>query len=111
VDQLVRHPNVYADTSAVRQYDYIVQAIKRAGPQKLLFGSDGPWLHPGVEIEKIRLLGLPPEKRALILGGNILRLLRQAHVGASRPPVSQPKQRGSPHAHALNGSRPDVALM
>jgi predicted TIM-barrel fold metal-dependent hydrolase len=90
VYQLARYPNVFADTSAVRQYDYIVEAIKRAGPQKLLFGSDGPWLHPGVEIEKIRLLGLPPEKEALILGGNVLRLLHSARVGAKRqllPPI------------------------
>lgn len=77
IDQLVRYPNVYADTSAVRQFDYIVQAVKRAGAAKLLFGSDGPWLHPGLELHKIRLLGLPPGKEALILGGNALRLLRQ----------------------------------
>jgi hypothetical protein len=94
VDQLARHPNVYADTSGVRQYDYIVQAIKRAGPGKLLFGSDGPWLHPGVEIEKIRLLGLPPEQEATILGGNILRLLREAKSaggrGVRRPQALRP---------------------
>jgi predicted TIM-barrel fold metal-dependent hydrolase len=76
VDQLVRHPNVYADTSSVRHFDYIVQAIKRAGPRKVLFGSDGPWLHPGVEIEKVRLLGLPREAEGLVLGGNILRLIK-----------------------------------
>ena len=46
IDQLVRHPNVYADTSGVRRFDYLVEAIKRAGARKLLFGSDGPWLHP-----------------------------------------------------------------
>ena len=52
-----------------------MQAVKRAGARKILFGSDGPWLHPGVELQKIKLLGLPPGKEALILGGNILRLL------------------------------------
>lgn len=82
VYQLVRYPNVYAETSGVRQYDYLVEAIRRAGPGKLLFGSDGPWLHPGVEIQKIRLLGLPREKEAMILGGNILQLLSDARVGA-----------------------------
>lgn len=82
VDQLVRFPNVYGDTSGVRRFDYIVQAVKRAGPHKLLFGSDGPWLHPGVELHKIRLLGLPADKEALILGGNVLRLLRQVRSGA-----------------------------
>jgi predicted TIM-barrel fold metal-dependent hydrolase len=80
VDQLLHHPNVYGDTSAVRRFDYIVQAVKRAGPHKVIFGSDGPWLHPGVEIEKIRLLGLPPREEALILGGNAYRLLSQVRV-------------------------------
>ena len=75
IDQLVRFPNLYGDTSSVRHFDYIVQAVKRAGARKILFGSDGPWLHPGVELQKIKLLGLPPGKEALILGGNILRLL------------------------------------
>lgn len=79
--QLARYPNVYADTSGVRRFDYIVQAIKTGGARKLLFGSDGPWLHPGVELHKIRLLGLPREQEGLVLGGNILRLLRPARVG------------------------------
>jgi predicted TIM-barrel fold metal-dependent hydrolase len=80
VDQLVRHPNVYADTSGVRNFDYIVQAIRRAGARKLLFGSDGPWLHPGLELHKVRLLHLPPRDEALVLGGNALRLLRGARA-------------------------------
>ena len=78
VDQLVRHPNVYADTSGVRRFSYLVQAVRRAGPWKLLFGSDGPWLHPGLELFKIRLLGLAPEAQALVLGGNAYRLLGKA---------------------------------
>jgi hypothetical protein len=77
IDQLVRYPNVYADTSGVRRFDYIVEAIKRAGARKVLFGSDGPWLHPGLELHKIRLLGLSPDQETLVLGGNALRLLRQ----------------------------------
>ena len=78
VDQLVHYPNVYADTSGVRRFDYIVQAVQRAGPHKLLFGSDGPWLHPGVELHKIRMLGLPLDKEALILGTNAVRLMGKA---------------------------------
>jgi predicted TIM-barrel fold metal-dependent hydrolase len=84
IDQLIRHPNLYADTSSVRHFDYIVQAVKRAGPRKILFGSDGPWAHPGVELHKIRLLGLPPGPRALILGGNIMRLLGNPILDISR---------------------------
>jgi predicted TIM-barrel fold metal-dependent hydrolase len=80
VDQLVHHPNVYGDTSGVRRFDYIVQAVARAGPHKVLFGSDGPWLHPGVEIEKIRLLGLPRKQEELVLGGNARRLLTGGRI-------------------------------
>jgi uncharacterized protein len=114
VYQLARYPNVFADISGVRQYDYIVEAIKRAGPRKILFGSDGPWLHPGVEIQKIRLLGLPPDKEALILGGNILRLLRPARVVAKMPPIfrryarpAAPVISGRSHVvYATNGPPP-----
>jgi uncharacterized protein len=83
VDQLMHHPNVYGDTSGVRRFDYIVQAVERAGSHKIIFGSDGPWLHPGVEIEKIRLLGLPRREEDLILGGNAARLLTGERFKAS----------------------------
>jgi uncharacterized protein len=76
IDALVRFSNLYADTSGVRRFEYLVQAIRRAGPAKLIFGSDGPWLHPGLELHKIRLLGLPANQEALIVGENIRRLLR-----------------------------------
>lgn len=81
IDALGRHANVYADTSGVRRFDYLVAAVRHAGPRKLLFGSDGPWLHPGLELHKIELLGLPPTAKALICGGNAERIL----AGAGRP--------------------------
>ena len=75
IDHLVRHPNVYTDTSGVRRFDLLEQAVKRAGANKILFGSDGPWLHPGVELAKVRALGLPKSEERLVLGGNLLRLM------------------------------------
>jgi predicted TIM-barrel fold metal-dependent hydrolase len=105
IDQLVRLPNVYADTSGVRGFDYLVQAIRRAGPRKLIFGSDGPQLHPGIELHKIRLLGLPATDETLVLGGNLLRLLRRrpARSGGPRwPDALGPAVRTRP---ALRGRR------
>ncbi len=75
IDQITRLPNVYADTSGVKRFDYVVEAVQQAGARKVLFGSDGPWLHPALELQKIRLLGLPKEDEALILGGNVARLM------------------------------------
>jgi uncharacterized protein len=78
IDYLERHPNVYADTSGVRRFDLLVQAVRRAGAHKILFGSDGPWLHPALELQKIRLLHLAPADEALVLGGNLMRLAPRA---------------------------------
>ncbi len=75
IDHLVRHPNVYTDTSAIRRFDLLQEAVRRAGPAKVLFGSDGPWLHPGIELVKVRLLGLPQHEEQLVLSGNLLRLI------------------------------------
>jgi predicted TIM-barrel fold metal-dependent hydrolase len=76
-DQLVRFPNVHTDTAGVRRFDFLAEAVRRAGAHKVLFGSDGPWLHPGLELAKVRALGLPAKDEALVLGGNFARLIAQ----------------------------------
>lgn len=80
IDHLVRHPNVYADTSGVRRFDLLEQAVKRAGANKILFGTDGPWLHPAVELAKVKALNLSPADERLILGENFLRLISYVRV-------------------------------
>ncbi len=75
IDHLQRHANIYADTSGVRRFDLLQQAVQRAGARKVLFGTDGPWLHPEVEMHKILALELSQQETAAILGGNLLRLL------------------------------------
>jgi predicted TIM-barrel fold metal-dependent hydrolase len=77
IDPLVRHPNVFTDTSGVRRFDLLEQAVARAGARKVLFGSDGPWLHPGVELVKVRALHLEPHDERLMLSGNLRRLIRR----------------------------------
>ncbi|HEX8407541.1 MAG TPA: amidohydrolase family protein [Thermoanaerobaculia bacterium] len=95
IDILARHPNVYADTSGVRRFDLLVEAVRRAGPEKILFGSDGPWLHPGLELEKIRALGLAPRAERKVLGGNLLRLLGPPRMAVSAPRLSLATTRGA----------------
>jgi predicted TIM-barrel fold metal-dependent hydrolase len=74
IDALGRHANVYADTSGVRRFDLLAEAVVRA-PRKVIFGSDGPELHPGVELAKVRALNLPPHVEAAVLGRTIQKLL------------------------------------
>jgi predicted TIM-barrel fold metal-dependent hydrolase len=78
IDPLSRHPNIYTDTSGIRRFDLLEQAVRRAGAGKILFGTDGPWLHPGLELAKVMALGLKDSDRAMVLGGNFLRLTRHA---------------------------------
>ncbi len=78
IDHLVRHPNFYTDTSGVRRFDNLLLTLKRAGAKKILFGSDGPWLHPGLELAKIHALPLSYREKELILGGNFLRLIQSS---------------------------------
>jgi predicted TIM-barrel fold metal-dependent hydrolase len=96
VDQLMRYPNVYADTAGVRRFDYLLQAVRRAGAHKLIFGSDGPWLHPAVELYKIRMLKLPPAQEQAILGGNLRRILPSRRLAARPLPTQVPSRRHHP---------------
>jgi hypothetical protein len=59
----------------MRRFDFLVEAVRRAGPRKVLFGTDGPWLHPALELEKVCLLGLEREAEELVLGGSFMRLV------------------------------------
>jgi uncharacterized protein len=84
IDMLVRHPNVCTDTSGVRRFDLLREAVRRAGARKVIFGSDGPWLHPAVELCKVRALELPKEEEDAIAGGNVMRLLSGAAASPAR---------------------------
>jgi uncharacterized protein len=79
ISPLERFPNIYTDLSGVRRFDLITEAYQRAGADKILFGSDGPWIHPGIELMKINALHLPKQEQDKILYKNFLRLTRNIH--------------------------------
>ncbi|HSQ59143.1 MAG TPA: amidohydrolase family protein [Acidobacteriota bacterium] len=104
IDHVVRHPNVFTDSSGVRRFDLLEQAVRRAGARKLLFGSDGPWLHPGIELAKIGALDLSPADLEAVLARNLLGLIESVrptvaatHAGAPVP-AGPPPTAGDPWA-------------
>jgi len=101
-DQLVRHANVFTDTSGVRRFDFLVEAVRRAGPEKIIFGSDGPWLHPGLELAKVKALGLSPQDEALVLRHNLVRLIGRARLAPSPLTISVSPKRPQ-HVSTGNG--------
>jgi len=67
-------PHVYLETSSVLLFGKIEKAVGAIGSERVLFGTDGPPIHPGPEIEKIRILHIAEEDKANILGRNAARL-------------------------------------
>jgi hypothetical protein len=75
IDAAVEHPNLYLETSAMPYPEHIRTAIDRVGPERVLFGSDGPGCNPRLELDKVRSLALDPADEALVIGANAARLL------------------------------------
>ena len=69
-----KFPNVFLDTSSVMIFSWLAEAVRDCGAGKLVFGSDGPGIHCGPELEKVRCLNLAPEEEAGVLGGTVARL-------------------------------------
>ena len=74
IDVAERNPNVYLETSGMPMHTKIREAVERVGPDRVLYGSDVPFHHPKVEIEKVRVSGLPPESIERVLSKNGRRL-------------------------------------
>ena len=72
IDVAARNPNVYLETSGMPMHTKIVEAVERVGPDRVLYGSDAPFHHPRVEIEKVRVSGLEPALVERVLGLNSL---------------------------------------
>lgn len=76
-----RMDNVYLDVSGVVLTDKIVEAVRKIGAEKVIWGSDGPHRQPTTvdyakrELDKVRKLPLKPEELEMVLGGSIAALL------------------------------------
>jgi predicted TIM-barrel fold metal-dependent hydrolase len=80
--------NTFFDTAATpflyqpRIFEHIADI---AGADKILFGSDYPLLAPRRVMAQIESVGLSPEVKAMILGGNARRLLEWSESAVSSP--------------------------
>jgi predicted TIM-barrel fold metal-dependent hydrolase len=75
IEEADRHPNLFLETSAMPYPARIVEAVERVGPERVLFGSDGPGCNPALELDKVRRLGFPPSVEQQLLGDTARRLL------------------------------------
>jgi predicted TIM-barrel fold metal-dependent hydrolase len=71
-----RSPNVYLDVAEVAPPGVISTLVAEVGADRVLYGSDHPFIPFGFEIGKVaKYSGLDPEQLRKILGENIARIL------------------------------------
>ena len=75
IDVAEMHDNIVLETSAMPYPDKIKEAVQRIGPDRVIFGSDGPVCSPILERHKITVAELEGDEEALVLGGNAVKLL------------------------------------
>jgi predicted TIM-barrel fold metal-dependent hydrolase len=76
LEVLRRHANVSIETSGVYRQDFLEDVARELGPERVLFGSNGPRMDVRLEVARVRWANLPAAARALILGDNARRLFR-----------------------------------
>lgn len=53
-----RYKNLYLEMSGMPMHTKIKEAYETVGSDRILFGTDGPFHHPSVEIQKVMVSGL-----------------------------------------------------
>jgi predicted TIM-barrel fold metal-dependent hydrolase len=70
------NPNLYLGTTiAAAEPSFVAAAINEVGAERVIFGSNYPNVYPDLMVESLRRANFGAEAEALILGGNLARLL------------------------------------
>ena len=69
--------NGYLGIEGVREYWAVQRAVDELGADRVIFGSDFPLGHPKMYLGLVDALRVSGRERELILGGNVLRVLRE----------------------------------
>jgi len=74
IEAAKKRENLFLETSS-SPFDIIFAAVKELGAERVVFGSDAPFVHPIPELKKIMELPISKEDKELILYKNILKLV------------------------------------
>ena len=75
--------NVCMETSGVYRQDFLEDVATQVGPERVLFGSNSPFMDMRLELERARWANLAEDSKALILAGNAQRIFK---LDSSVPP-------------------------
>jgi predicted TIM-barrel fold metal-dependent hydrolase len=83
--RIAPHPNIAVELSGC--FTAVARlAVRRLGPDRVLFGTEYPLQHPSVEVAKLIALGLGAQALYQVAAGNALRLLGCAPPAAGLAP-------------------------
>ena len=71
-----RYSNLYLEMSGMPMGSKITEAYRTVGSDRIMFGTDGPFHHPSVEIQKVLTCGLSDEEQADVFYNNAARLMK-----------------------------------
>ncbi len=75
-DAVRRHDNIFLETcSSMAWYGLLERLVGMAGPERVLFGTDMPFMSPDQQIGRILFAKIPDDQKRQILGLNAQRLL------------------------------------
>jgi predicted TIM-barrel fold metal-dependent hydrolase len=74
IEVVKRNHNLYVDSSLMYSY-YVTRYVEEISPERVLMGTDTPTEVFEVEMKKIEMAVPDTEKRELVMGGNIARIL------------------------------------
>lgn len=77
IDMAKKYPNIYLETSGMPMHTKIKEAYEQVGHDRILFGTDAPFHHPSVEIQRSRVSGLSEVQLQDLFYNNAVKLLKR----------------------------------
>lgn len=75
IDMAKKYPNLYLETSGMPMHTKIKEGYEVVGHDRIMFGTDAPFHHPSVEIQRSRVSGLNEAQLEDLFYDNIVKLL------------------------------------
>jgi predicted TIM-barrel fold metal-dependent hydrolase len=70
------NPNVLMETSGIYREDFIEDTVQELGAERVVFGSNAPYMDPGFEALRVRLAHFSDREKELVGRANLARILR-----------------------------------
>jgi predicted TIM-barrel fold metal-dependent hydrolase len=76
IDTAKRYPNIILETSGMPMHTKIKEAYEEVGERRVVYGSDIPFHHPSVEIQRVMVSGLSEVQLQRVFHDNIAEILK-----------------------------------